>query len=101
MAMKYWLGESPIGKLVRETSMEPGLGGRPAAWLTAFGVVGDVRTYGLESEPQPEMYVLPSDTRLDDEHDRFGARQCSGEHAALRMRRRATAMDPVDALRGD
>jgi predicted permease len=57
MATKYWPGESPVGKLVRATSMEPGPGGRPAAWLTVIGVVGDVRTYGLESEPQPEMYV--------------------------------------------
>jgi len=57
MAAKYWPGDNPIGKLVRARSMEPGPRGAPAAWLTVVGIVGDVRTYGLESEPRPEMYV--------------------------------------------
>ena len=58
MAALYWPGESPIGKQVRARSMEFGPGGTLASWLTIVGVVGDVRTYGLESEPRPELYVL-------------------------------------------
>jgi putative ABC transport system permease protein len=57
MASKYWPGQNPIGKLVRARSMESGSKGSPAAWLTVIGVVGDVRTYGLESDARPEMYV--------------------------------------------
>jgi putative ABC transport system permease protein len=57
MATKYWPGESPIGKLVRARSQESGPRGMLAPWLTVIGVVGDVRTYGLESDARPEMYV--------------------------------------------
>jgi putative ABC transport system permease protein len=99
MATKYWPDQNPIGKLVRARSMEPGPNGRPAAWLTIIGVVGDVRTYGLETEPRPEMYVYyrqtPSWT--------FGmtalirasvpATQLLGE-----IRRRAHAVDPRFAV---
>jgi putative ABC transport system permease protein len=42
---------------VRARSMEV-LVKRPMPdWLTIIGVVGDVRTYGLEEEVRPEMYV--------------------------------------------
>ena len=57
MAATYWPGENPIGKLVRARSMEAWPAGHPAPWLTVIGVVGAVRTYGLESEPRAEMYV--------------------------------------------
>lgn len=58
MAERYWPGESPLGTMVRASSMEPGPRGAPAPWLTVIGVVSDIRHYGYESEPQPEMYVL-------------------------------------------
>ena len=54
MAERYWPGEDPIGKRVRATSMEP----MKPEWLTVVGVVGDVRHWGLESEPVPEHFVL-------------------------------------------
>jgi putative ABC transport system permease protein len=57
LATKYWPGENPLGKRVRARSMESGVNGSPAPWLTVIGVVGDVRGYGLESEIVPEMYV--------------------------------------------
>ena len=99
MAAKYWPGQNPIGQLVRARSMEPGPNGRPAAWLKVIGIVGDVRTYGLETQPRPEMYVdyrqTPSWT--------FGmtalirgsvpATQLLGE-----IRRRAHAIDPQFAV---
>lgn len=57
MAQRYWPGESPIGKQVRARSMEYHYDGSPADWLTVIGIVGDVRTYGLETDVRPEMYV--------------------------------------------
>ena len=56
MAAEYWPGENPVGQLVKASSMEANRPGG-ADWLTIVGVVGDVRTYGLEAPPQPEMYV--------------------------------------------
>ena len=53
----YWPGENPIGKLVRARSWESGPHGEPAPWLTVVGVVGDVRTWGLDADPRPEMYL--------------------------------------------
>ena len=58
MATRYWPGESPLGRSVRAVSMEPGLNGAPAPWITVIGVVADVRHFGYETELAPEMYVL-------------------------------------------
>jgi predicted permease len=57
LARTYWPNESPIGKQLRASSMEHGPNGSPAPWLTIVGVVGDVRTWGLERDSRPEMYV--------------------------------------------
>lgn len=56
MAEKYWPGQSAIGHQIRALSMER-TAADPAPWLTIVGVVGDVRHYGRETEPEPEMYV--------------------------------------------
>jgi predicted permease len=58
MANTYWPGESPIGKRVRATSMEPAIDGKPQDWITVIGVVNDVRHFGHESDPHAEMFVL-------------------------------------------
>jgi predicted permease len=57
MAQRFFPGENPIGRRIRARSQEPGLHGQPAPWLTIVGVVGDIRTYGLESDARAEMYV--------------------------------------------
>ncbi|MGQ0647007.1 MAG: ADOP family duplicated permease [Gemmatimonadaceae bacterium] len=57
MADRYWPGESPLGRRVRATSMEPGFNGN-SPWLTVVGVVGDVRQFGYETDVAPAMYVL-------------------------------------------
>jgi putative ABC transport system permease protein len=51
MASKYWPAADPIGKRIK-------LGSNPEAapWITVIGVVGDVRHFGLESDPRPELY---------------------------------------------
>ncbi len=48
MARKFWPGEDPIGARITP-------GGNQ--WYTVVGVVGNVRQMGLNSEPQPEMYL--------------------------------------------
>jgi putative ABC transport system permease protein len=57
MAERYWPGANPIGARVRATSMEAVLeGGAP--WITIVGIVGDVRHWGYEADPEPEMYTV-------------------------------------------
>ena len=59
MATAYWPGRSPIGQRVRASSME-GRGGSAverAPWRTVVGVVGDIRQWGYDTDPVPEMYV--------------------------------------------
>jgi predicted permease len=58
MAERFWPGASPLGGQVRALSMEFGVAGAPPPWLTVIGVVNDVRHFGYESDPAPEMFVL-------------------------------------------
>jgi putative ABC transport system permease protein len=51
MAKRYWPGEEPIGKKISFTSY----GG--AVTTEIVGIVGDMRTEGLEIDPQPEIFV--------------------------------------------
>ena len=57
-ARKYWPAGDALGQRLRQT-------GDPR-WWTVVGVVGDVREFGLDAEPQPTMYFpldqLPTDT---------------------------------------
>jgi len=48
-ARRFWGEEDPLGKRF-------GFGDNPSTWLTVVGVVGDVRQWGPESAPRPEMY---------------------------------------------
>jgi putative ABC transport system permease protein len=57
LAERYWPGESALGKRMRAVSMESEVAGG-AEWLRIVGVVGDVRHWGHEEQPMPEMYVL-------------------------------------------
>ncbi len=58
MADAYWPGESPLGKRIRATSMEPALTRESPPWITVIGVVNDVRHFGYTAEPRGEMFVL-------------------------------------------
>jgi predicted permease len=58
LAATYWPGESPLGKRLRATSMEPGLNDALSEWITVIGIVNDVRHFGYVSEPRAEMFVL-------------------------------------------
>jgi predicted permease len=95
LAELYWPGESPVGKQVRARSMEAGPRGAPAPWLTIVGVVGDVRTYGLESDARPELYVLFRQTPSWATNMTALVRGTVPASRLLReMRTRAAALDP-------
>jgi putative ABC transport system permease protein len=48
MAKLYWPNEDPIGKRLKTIS---------SPWITVVGVVGDVHHTGLNSQPNPEIYL--------------------------------------------
>src|SRR5215510_12976702 len=52
-ARRYWPDEDPIGK--RFKGQDPR--GRNDDWLTVIGVVGDMRSDGLERQPTPYVFV--------------------------------------------
>jgi putative ABC transport system permease protein len=47
MARRYFDGENPIGKVVKN----------PHGSATVVGIVGDVKHYGLDSEPRAELFM--------------------------------------------
>ena len=51
-ARKYWPGSEPVGARI-------GFGDRSGGttWRTIVGVVGDVRHFGLDQAPRPEVFV--------------------------------------------
>ena len=51
MARMFWPGESAVGKRIKQ-----GADSDPEPWITVLGVVGDVRHFGLDVDPHPEMY---------------------------------------------
>jgi hypothetical protein len=55
---RYWPGQEPLGKRLKAPSMEAYYNGGEADWITVVGVVGDVRHYGFEEDPRPELFVL-------------------------------------------
>jgi len=58
VAKRYWPGQDPIGKaltIYRSSQARPDFGS--AVPSVVVGVVGDVRQYGVESNPDPAVYV--------------------------------------------
>ena len=93
LAELYWPSESPIGKQIRAQSMEARPGGAP--WLRIVGVVGNVRSFGLEADVRPEMYVLYRQTPSWTMNMTALVRASVPADRLLReMRSRALAVDP-------
>jgi putative ABC transport system permease protein len=51
MAQRFWPGENPIGKRLKQTGPDSN-----GLWFTVVGVVGDVRDNQLSTDPRPEVY---------------------------------------------
>ena len=51
-AKKFWPNQDALGKRI----VMGGISDNPK-WITIVGVVGDVRHFGLDVDPKPEMYV--------------------------------------------
>lgn len=51
LANKRWPGEDPIGKLIQYGNMDGDI-----RVFTIVGIVGDVRDFGLDAEPNPTFY---------------------------------------------
>jgi predicted permease len=98
-ADRYWPGASPLGKRIRATSMEAFYHGGNAPWITVVGVVGDVRHYGFEEDPRPELFVLyrqvPDWTRSMTAVVRVDPRSGTGPDV---LRAAARAVDPSLAV---
>lgn len=52
MARQFWPGEDPLGKRLKLGRAEDDF-----PYLTIVGVVGDVKHFGLDREPRPEVYI--------------------------------------------
>jgi putative ABC transport system permease protein len=64
MARRYWPNEDPIGKRFKGQDKR----GHNDDWLTVIGLVGDMRSHGLEHQPTPYVFewskqsgAIPSD----------------------------------------
>ncbi len=57
LADRYFAGEDPLGAQIRTPGMEPTISTSGGPWATIVGVVGDVRRWGHETEPRPEIYL--------------------------------------------
>jgi putative ABC transport system permease protein len=64
MARRYWPDEDPIGKRFKGQDQR----GRNDDWLTVIGVIGNMRSHGLERQPTPYVFewykqsgAIPSD----------------------------------------
>jgi len=54
MAKKYWPDNNPIGEKLNIDKYHPEFSAPPR---TIIGIVGDVRNYGINREPDPSMYL--------------------------------------------
>jgi putative ABC transport system permease protein len=96
MAARDWPNQNPVGQYIRARGMESGPHGQPAPWLRIIGVVGDVRTFGLESEPRAEIYVFFRQTP-DRVTGMTALVRASGPLSGVldAMRRSARSIDPL------
>src|SRR5258708_6364873 len=51
-AKKFWPNEDALGKRIVMAGMSD-----DPKWITIVGIVGDMRHFGLDVDPKPEMYV--------------------------------------------
>ena len=56
MARMYWPGQDPIGKRIQQVRRGAPPNAPPPPMITVVGVVGDMRTDGLDKPVPPQMY---------------------------------------------
>jgi len=54
LARRYWPGEDPVGKRIRFGGAPPG---QAPPWRTIIGVVGNIKTDGLDMPTAPHIYI--------------------------------------------
>ncbi|HET9533654.1 MAG TPA: ABC transporter permease [Blastocatellia bacterium] len=52
MAARHWPGEDPLGKRIKTGPLES-----KEEWATIIGIVGNVKRFIFDREPQPTMYI--------------------------------------------
>jgi putative ABC transport system permease protein len=52
LARRFWPNASPIGQRIRRGGLD-GFG----PWYMIVGVISDVRTFGIEADPRPEIFI--------------------------------------------
>ena len=57
-AERFWPEQDALGQRIKAPSMEAYYNGGTADWITVIGVTGDVRHFGFERDPMPELFVL-------------------------------------------
>jgi predicted permease len=88
-AARYFSGEDALGKRVKQGGMDD-----DGPWMTVVGVAGDVRRYGLNNDPKPEMYMPYS--QKPSASMNLVVRSVSGNPSALlpAIRNEVKAVDP-------
>ena len=56
MARTYWPNQDAVGKRIRQLGRGAAPPAAPTQWITVVGIVGDVRSQGLDKPAPPEMY---------------------------------------------
>jgi putative ABC transport system permease protein len=59
LARRFWPNESPIGQRIRRGGLD-GFG----PWYMILGVVSNARTFGIDSDPRPEIFIPHAQFRL-------------------------------------
>ncbi len=59
LARRFWSDASPIGQRIRRGGLD-GFG----PWYVIVGVVSDVRAYGIDADPRPEIFIPHAQFRL-------------------------------------
>ncbi|MFY9609204.1 MAG: ABC transporter permease [Blastocatellia bacterium] len=52
MAREFWPGEEPLGQHIQLLGKDA-----PAGQLAIVGIIGDVKQFGLHTDPRPEIYL--------------------------------------------
>jgi putative ABC transport system permease protein len=91
LARRFFPGEDALGKRI---SIEDG---KPELWCEIVGVVGDVKQYGLNRDPLPEIY-LPFEQRSRRWMTLFVHTENEPGHLAAAVRKAVTEVDREQPL---